>query len=73
MKVKGRKQNKRKTPRPGSASQLYRPNDRRLSAKLVSTFADRGCRMVSAMDLYGRIFGFLDRSHYYFFQVTPQL
>jgi hypothetical protein len=27
---------------PDSASELYRPSDRRLSAKLVSTFEDRG-------------------------------
>jgi hypothetical protein len=33
-----------------SASELYRPSDRRLSAKLVSTFADRGCRVVSVTD-----------------------
>jgi hypothetical protein len=31
----------RQTPWPQSASELYRPSDRRLSAKLVSTFADR--------------------------------
>jgi hypothetical protein len=37
------------------------------------TFADRGCRVVSATDPYGRILGFLDRSRYYFFQVVPQL
>jgi hypothetical protein len=30
----------RKTPGPHSASQLYRPSDRRLSTKLVPTFAD---------------------------------
>jgi hypothetical protein len=35
------------------ASELYRPNDRRLSAKLVPTFADRGCRVVSATDPHG--------------------
>jgi hypothetical protein len=29
--------------------------------------------MVSAMDPHSRILGFLDRSHYYFFQVVPQL
>jgi hypothetical protein len=29
-------------PGPESASELYRPGDRRLSAKLVPTFADRG-------------------------------
>jgi hypothetical protein len=49
------------TPWPSSASELHRPSDRRLSAKLVSTFADRGCRVVSAMDPYSRILGFLDR------------
>jgi hypothetical protein len=35
-------------------SKLYRPSERRLSAKLVPTFADRGCRVVSATDPYGR-------------------
>jgi hypothetical protein len=49
----------------------YRPSDRRLSAKLVPTFADRGCHVVSVTDPYGRILGFLDR--YFFFQVAPQL
>jgi hypothetical protein len=44
-----------------------------LSAKLVPTFTDRGCRVVSATDPHGRILGFLDRSRYYFFQVAPQL
>jgi hypothetical protein len=44
-----------------SASELYRPSDRRMSEKLVPTFADRGCRVVSATDPYGRILGFLDR------------
>jgi hypothetical protein len=38
----------------------YRPDDRRLSAKLMPTFADRGYRVVSATDPHGRIFGFLD-------------
>jgi hypothetical protein len=28
---------------------------------------------VSAMDPYGLILGFIDRSHYFFFQVAPQL
>jgi hypothetical protein len=28
-------------------------------------FADRGCHVVSVMDPYGRILGFLDRSHYF--------
>jgi hypothetical protein len=56
-----------------SASELYRLSDRRLSAKLVPTLADRGCRVVSATDLHGRILGFLDRSRYNFFQVALQL
>jgi exonuclease III len=41
--------------------QTMRPSGRRLSAKLVLTFADRGCCVVSAMDPHGRILGFLDR------------
>jgi hypothetical protein len=36
------------TSRPESASELYRPSDLRLLAKLVPTFADRQCHMVSA-------------------------
>jgi hypothetical protein len=32
---------KKKSPWPESASELYRPRDRSLSAKLVPTFADR--------------------------------
>jgi hypothetical protein len=44
-----------------------------MSAKLVPTFADRGCRVVSTTDPHGRILGFLDRSRYYFYQVAPQL
>jgi hypothetical protein len=61
------------TPWPESASELYRPSDHPLSAKLVSTFADRGCYIISVTDPYGRILGFLDRSRYFFFQVAPQL
>jgi hypothetical protein len=38
--------NKNQTPWLESASELYRPSDHRLSAKLVQTLADRG-RMVS--------------------------
>jgi hypothetical protein len=40
------------------ASELYRPSERRLSAKLVPTFTDRGCHVVSVTDPYGRILGF---------------
>jgi hypothetical protein len=48
-----------------SASELYRPNDRRLSAKSLPTFADKGCHVVSVMDPYSRTLGFLDRSRYF--------
>jgi hypothetical protein len=58
---------------PESASGLYRPSDRRLSAKLVPIFVDRGCHMASVTDPYGRTLGFLDRSRYFFFKVAPQL
>jgi hypothetical protein len=51
----------------------YRPNDRRLPAKLMSAFADTVCHVISVTDLYGHILGFLDRSRYCFFQVAPQL
>jgi hypothetical protein len=40
-------------------SEIYRPSDCRLSAKLAPTFTDRGCHVVSATDPYGRILGFL--------------
>jgi hypothetical protein len=46
---------------PESTSEQYRPSDHRLSAKLVSIFADRGCHMVSVTDTYYGILGFLDR------------
>jgi hypothetical protein len=46
---------------PESASELYRQSDRRSSAKLVPTSADRGCHVVCVTDPYGRILGFLDR------------
>jgi hypothetical protein len=40
----------KKTLWPESASELFRPNDRRFSAKLVTTFAVRGCHVVSVTD-----------------------
>jgi hypothetical protein len=49
------------TPWHGSASELYRPSDSRLSAKLVATFADRRCHMVRVTVPYGRILRFLGR------------
>jgi hypothetical protein len=63
----------KKNPWPEFTSELYRPSDRRLSAKLMSTFAERECHVVSVTDPYGPILGFLDRSRYFFFQVAPQL
>jgi hypothetical protein len=38
-------------------------SDRRMSAKLVPPFADKGCRVVSATDRHGPILGFLDRRY----------
>jgi CBS-domain-containing membrane protein len=55
----------KQTSRPESASELYRPSDRRSSAKLVPTFADIGCHVLSVTDPYRRILGFLDRSRYF--------
>jgi hypothetical protein len=57
-----------------SVSELYRPNDRRLSAKFVPTFADRGVVVWSARWNPTAVFSvFLDRSRYFFFQAAPQL
>jgi hypothetical protein len=61
-----------KTPWFWSASELYRPSDRRLSAKLVPTLADRGCHVVSATKSTAVNFGFLDQSRY-FLETAPQL
>jgi hypothetical protein len=65
---------KKKTPWPYSASEIhvYRPSDRRLSVKLVSTFTDKGCHVVSAADPHGLILEFLNRRCDYFFQAAPQ-
>jgi hypothetical protein len=48
------------TPWPESASKLYRPSDRRLSAKLLPAFVDRVCHVVSVTDPFARILDFLD-------------
>jgi hypothetical protein len=56
-----------------SASELYRPSDCGLSAKLVSTFVDRGWHVVNVTDPYRRILGLLDRSRYCSFQVAIRL
>jgi hypothetical protein len=58
-KKKGRaSQTNKQTPWSESASELYRPIDRRLSAKLVPTFADRRCHVVSVTHPYSRIWVF---------------
>jgi hypothetical protein len=53
------------TPWSEFESELYRPSHRRLSAKRLPTFADKGCYVVSVADPFGRILGFLDRSRYF--------
>jgi hypothetical protein len=63
----------KKLPWPESASELYRPIDHHLLAKLVPPFVDRGCHVVSVTDAYGHILRYLDRGRYFFFQVAPQL
>jgi hypothetical protein len=63
----------KQVPWPESASKVDRPRDRCLSAKLLPTFADTWCHMVSVTNPYGRNLGFLYRSRYFFFQVAPQL
>jgi hypothetical protein len=52
----------KQTPWSGSAS------DRRLSAKLVPTFADSVRHVVSVTDPYSRCLGILDRSSYFSFK-----
>jgi hypothetical protein len=52
-------------------SELYRPSDRRLLAKLVPTFADRGCHVVSVTDPYDHILAFLDRDFKHNFFLNP--
>jgi hypothetical protein len=59
------KKQKQKNQWSESTSELYRPGDRRLSAKRLPNFSDRGCHVVSVTDPYGRILGFLDRSRYF--------
>jgi hypothetical protein len=64
---------KKITPWPDPASEIYLPIDRRFSTKLVPTSADIGSNVLSAIDPYGSILGFLDRRRYFYFQVAPQL
>jgi hypothetical protein len=55
---------------PYSTSELYRPSDRCMSAKLVSAFADRGCHVVSATNPHGWTLCFLDQVTSIFFQAA---
>jgi hypothetical protein len=56
-----------------SARELYRLSDRRLSAKSVSTFANRGVSRGQPAIPYGSNLDFVDRSRYFYLQVAPQL
>jgi CBS-domain-containing membrane protein len=51
-------------------SELYQSSDRRLPAKLVPPFADKGSHVVSVMDPYSRVIDFLDQSPYLFFKAA---
>jgi hypothetical protein len=53
----------KQTPWSESASELFRPSDRLLSAKLMLMLEvnARGCHVVSVTDPYGLILGFLNR------------
>jgi hypothetical protein len=64
---------KTKTPSPESSSELHWLSDRRFSAKLMSTFAGRGCHVVSMTEPYCHILGFLDRSRYFFFESSSSI
>jgi hypothetical protein len=54
-----------------STTWLYLTSDRLLSAKLMPTFADRGCHVVSVAKPHGRNFNFLDQSRCYIFLNCP--
>jgi hypothetical protein len=45
-----------------------RPSDRRLSAEIVPTFADRGCHVVTVKDPYGRDLVFLTGAATFFIE-----
>jgi hypothetical protein len=59
----------KQTPWSESASELYRPSNRRFSAKWLPTSADKGCHVVSVTDPCSGILGFLDRSRYFFIKL----
>jgi hypothetical protein len=59
-----------KTPCLKAASELYRPSDRRLSAKLVPDLLMEGATWSMWRIPYGRILGFLDWSRHFFLHST---
>jgi hypothetical protein len=61
------------TPWPESTSELYRPSDRRLSSKLVPTFANRGVSRSQRGGSLRPLFAFSRLEPLLFFQVAPQL
>jgi hypothetical protein len=63
---------KKKTLWFESASELYRPSDRHLSAKWLPTCADRKCHVVSVTDPSGRISRFSRQEPLLSYQVAPQ-
>jgi hypothetical protein len=62
---------KKKTPWSETASELYRPSDRRCRRSDCQLL--RIGHVVSVKDAHGRNLGFLDRSRYFFYQVASQL
>jgi hypothetical protein len=44
-----------------------------LVGEVSAKFADTGYHVVSVVDPYDRILGYLEWSRYFFFQVAPQL
>jgi hypothetical protein len=66
-------QTSKQTRWPKSASELYRPRDRSLSAKFVPTFNGERVPRGQRDGSLGSILDFLDRVHYFLFQIAPQL
>jgi hypothetical protein len=72
-KKKTKKQTNKQTAWPEFASELHRPSGRSLPTKLVATFANKGCHVVSVTDPYVRNPGFLEGEQLFFFQVAPNV
>jgi hypothetical protein len=52
------------TPWPESSNELYRPSESHLSAKLVSTYADRVCHVISVtIILYVHVYIYIYKTH----------